>query len=95
LNLNYDEPLSISAFKFKLRRYVQATEADAATAAAATKPDDAAAAPVEADWDWAGRQGLTLVHFSAQLERFVWIGGARMDCVAHIFKGVLGGVQGV
>jgi hypothetical protein len=39
-------------------------------------------------------QGLTLVHFSAQLERFVWDRGARRDCVARI-KGVLGGVKGV
>jgi hypothetical protein len=36
-------------------------------------------------------QGLTLVHCSAQLERFYEIGGARMGCVAHA-KGVLGGV---
>jgi len=37
-------------------------------------------------------QGLTLVHFSAQLERFVWDRGcARRDCVARV-KGVLGAV---
>jgi hypothetical protein len=36
------------------------------------------------------RQVLTLVHFSAQLEGVVWIGGARRCCVVHV-KGVLGG----
>jgi hypothetical protein len=36
------------------------------------------------------RHGLTLVHFSAKLERFLGIGGARRGCVAHI-QGVLGG----
>jgi len=35
----------------------------------------------------ATQQGLTLVHFSAQLERFVW--GARRGCVARV-KGELG-----
>ena len=39
----------------------------------------------------AGGQGPTLVHFSAQLERFHGIGGARKGCVAHD-KGVLGGI---
>jgi hypothetical protein len=42
-------------------------------------------------------QGLTLVHFSAQLERFVHlygIGVARRACVARVKKAV-GGVQGV
>jgi len=34
-------------------------------------------------------QGLTLDQFSAQLERFLGIGGARRGCVAR-FKGVLG-----
>jgi hypothetical protein len=34
-------------------------------------------------------QGLTLVHFSAQLERFLGIGGAVRRCVARV-KGVLG-----
>ena len=29
-------------------------------------------------------QGLTLVHFSAQLERLVWIGGAFMGCVEGV-----------
>ena len=37
------------------------------------------------------KQGLTLVHFSAQLERFYGIGGARRGCVARV-KGLLGGV---
>ena len=32
-------------------------------------------------------QGLTLIHFSAQLERFCGIGGARRGCVARV-KGV-------
>jgi len=32
-------------------------------------------------------QGLNIVHISAQLERFVWDGGARRGCVAHV-KGV-------
>ena len=36
-------------------------------------------------------QGLTLVHFSAQLERFYRIGGARRGCAARI-KGVSGPV---
>ena len=40
---------------------------------------------------WAFGQGLTLVHFSAQLSVFYAIGGARRDCIAR-FKGVLGGV---
>jgi len=35
------------------------------------------------------RQGLTLVHFSAQLERFVWDRGARKGCVARV-EGMLG-----
>jgi hypothetical protein len=29
-------------------------------------------------------QGLTLVHFSAQLERFLWDRDARRDCVARV-----------
>ena len=36
-------------------------------------------------------QGLALVHFSAQLERFYGIGDARRGCGARV-KGVLGGV---
>jgi hypothetical protein len=36
-------------------------------------------------------QGLTLVHFSAQLERFLWY----MGCVEGLFRGCLGGVWGV
>ena len=36
-------------------------------------------------------QRLALVHFSAQLERFVWNWGARRGYVAHV-KAVLGGV---
>jgi len=36
------------------------------------------------------KQGLTLVHFSAQLERFLWDRGARRGCVARV-KGVLRG----
>jgi hypothetical protein len=32
----------------------------------------------------AANQGLTLVHFSAQLERFYGIGGARRGCVARV-----------
>jgi hypothetical protein len=39
-------------------------------------------------------QGLTLVHFSAQLERFLsfyGVGGARRGCVARV-PGLLGGV---
>jgi hypothetical protein len=31
-----------------------------------------------------GRQGLTLVHFSAQLERFVWDGGAHTGGIARV-----------
>jgi hypothetical protein len=37
------------------------------------------------------QQGLTLVHFSAQLERFVWDRGARRGCVGRV-KGVSWGV---
>ena len=37
-------------------------------------------------------QGLTLVRFSAQLERFSWDGGALRGCVAHV-KGVLGVIR--
>jgi hypothetical protein len=36
-------------------------------------------------------QGLTLVHFPAQLERFLWDMGARRGCVVRV-KGVLWGV---
>jgi hypothetical protein len=39
-------------------------------------------------------QGLTLVTYSAQLERFNGIGGARPGCVARVQEG-LGGVYGV
>ena len=36
------------------------------------------------------RQGLTLVHFSAQRERFLWDRG----CAQGLFGGCLGGVWG-
>ena len=40
------------------------------------------------------KQGLTLVPFSAQLERIFWDRGARRVNVARV-KGVSGGVEGV
>ena len=46
--VKYEKLLTVSAFKFNLRRY---SVVDAVRT---------------------GRQGPTLVHFSAQLERFVW-----------------------
>jgi hypothetical protein len=58
LTLKYDGLLSTFAFKFKLRRFTSAPSTRAA---------------LGRSWRslrW--RQGLTLVHFSAQLERFVW-----------------------
>jgi len=36
-----------------------------------------------------GRQGLTLVHFSAQLKRFLWERG----CIYGLFRGYTGGVR--
>jgi len=38
----------------------------------------------------AAGQGLTLVHFSAQLKRFMWDGG----CIQGSRRGRLGGVRG-
>jgi hypothetical protein len=43
-------------------------------------------------------QGLTLVHFSAQRERFLWDRGACRGCILGVFKRCqegLGGAQGV
>ena len=45
--------------------------------------DDAARAAAAAS-----NQGLTLVHFSAQLKRFLWHRG----CTVGVFRGSLGGV---
>jgi hypothetical protein len=56
LKLRYDEPVSNVAVKFNLRRY---TVEDAAVLTQRGAPG-------------AQQQGLTLVHFSAQRERFVW-----------------------
>jgi hypothetical protein len=56
----------------------------AAAAAAAADQASLKAARLAQQW-----QGLTLVHFSAQLERFAWDTGARRACVPRI-KGVLG-----
>ena len=36
------------------------------------------------------RQGLTLVHFSAQRKRFLWVRG----CISGLSRGCLGGVRG-
>ena len=36
------------------------------------------------------RQGLTLVHFSAQLKRFLWDRG----CIQALFRGGAGGIRG-
>jgi hypothetical protein len=58
LKLKYEEPLSSYGFKFDLRRYIEALP----SAVSGDVPELLGA----------GRQGLTLVHFSAQLERFVW-----------------------
>ena len=59
LKLQYDEPLSNFAFKFNLHRYT--------TGGGATWPSAPSCAT--APWSsWRRRQGLTLVHFSAQLE---------------------------
>jgi hypothetical protein len=44
---------------------------------------------LSSDCSTCSRQGLILVHFSAQLECFVWDRGARRGCVARN-KGVLG-----
>jgi len=38
----------------------------------------------------ANAQGLTLVHFSAQLKRFLWHRG----CIQGLCRGCLGGVRG-
>jgi len=35
-------------------------------------------------------QGLTLVHFSAQRKRLLWVRG----CIWRLFRGFLGGVRG-
>jgi len=41
-------------------------------------------------WTTAVVQGLTLVHFSTQLRRFLWDRG----CIYGVFWGCLGGVRG-
>ena len=40
------------------------------------------------------KQGITLVHYSAQPERFVWDRGLRVGVVWLVFR-VLGGVEGM
>ena len=64
LNLNYYQPLSSFAFNLNLRRYFEAI----------TKAVDrqaGAGAGAGADGVTSDGQGLTLVHFSAQLEPFL------------------------
>jgi hypothetical protein len=39
-----------------------------------------------------GEQGLTLVHFSAQLKRIMWDGGAFRDCFGGVQE-VSGGIK--
>ena len=64
LKPNYDTLLSIFAFNFNLHRYT-AAGSTAAMRSAGGHP-----------MHYASRQGLTLVHFSAQRKRFIGIGGA-------------------
>jgi hypothetical protein len=59
LKLQYDRLLSSFAFSFKLRRY---------TLALPSSPRGAYGTPSLSGM----RQGLTLVHFSAQPKRFLW-----------------------
>jgi len=58
LKLNYDESPSNFALKFNLRRY--------------TEMMPLAADTMPSPWACTKWQGLTLVHFSAQLKRFLW-----------------------
>jgi hypothetical protein len=75
LKLGHEKLLSNFAFKFILRRYSEESQKSF----------------VQVNWLLSDGQGLTLITFSAQLERIYRIGGARMGCVARV-KGVLGGV---
>ena len=67
LKLKYDESLSNAAFKFNLRRCNRAT-ARARASACACRSSTCCALPPCRTCSCASRQGLTLVHFSAQLE---------------------------
>jgi len=82
LKLEYDELLSNFGFNINLRRYTWARR----------RPQWPTCTPR------ARRQGLTLVHFSAQRKRFMWnrgfMKGAGRRYLAGA-KGVLGWVQGV
>jgi hypothetical protein len=62
LKLKHDEPLSRFAFKFNLRRFNSARTRPRATGCWTRAP--------RRWWCGGSRQGLTLVHFSAQLGRF-------------------------
>jgi hypothetical protein len=78
LKLEYDGPPSNFAFKFNLRRYIEAVVA----AAAAKSDDDDRTKPLRVDLrECAGRrgQGLTHVHFSAQREHLL---SHVMGCLA-------------
>ena len=67
LKLKCDILVSTSAVKFNLRRYNMDSYGDYGVG------DGGAGASAGVDLPFAyGRQGLTLVHFSAQLERLVW-----------------------
>ena len=84
MKLNYDEPLSDFAFKFTLRRYTMADRAETARATFELAQRFALFAPAQvlaspalhplmqmAAAALPLRHGLTLVHFSAQLEPFL------------------------
>jgi hypothetical protein len=66
LKLKFDILLSNFAFKFNLRRY------SAMGAARTQQRQEGLQLKLEAKGMETQRQGLTLVHFSAQLERCLW-----------------------
>ena len=74
--LKFDKPLSNFAFNFNLRRYSEGGAACCPTRRSAPPPPRPPPPPqpaaAAASWLWTPWQGLTLVHFSAQLECLVW-----------------------
>ena len=73
LKVKNDEQLSNFAFKFSLRRYILAGKYGVLWNISLHNRIAEGKDPFfEPDPGTDGRQGLTPVHFSAELERFVW-----------------------
>jgi len=79
LKLKYDQLLSSFAFNLNLRRYNSDSESDSGS----DDDEDPNAADLDPDVEptlarsGSRRQGLTLVHFSAQRKRCVWDRGCK------------------